>query len=160
MGTIQLDFQLPGRFDLSYVDEDGSKKCPIMVHRAIFGSFDRFIGIITEHFAGHFPTWISPIQARVIPVSEKALEYAKTIADKLDELNVKVELDDSNERIGYKIRSAQLQRIPYMIILGENEMNNGTVSVRKRNGEEIKDLSFEAVQSLILEDINLKKISG
>ena len=160
MGTIQLDFQLPGRFDLSYVDEDGTKKTPIMIHRAIFGSFDRFIGIITEHFAGHFPTWLSPVQARVIPVSEKSLEYAKNIASKLDELNIKVELDDSNERIGYKIRAAQLQRIPYMLILGENEMNNNSVSVRKRNGEEIKDLSFEELQSMIQADIDEKKINA
>ena len=159
MGTIQLDFQLPGRFELSYVDEDGSKKCPIMIHRAIFGSFERFIGIITEHFAGHFPTWISPVQARVIPVSEKSLDYATEVANKLDSLKIKVELDDSNERIGYKIRSAQLQKIPYMIILGENEMNNGTVSLRKRNGEEIKDLSFEDLANVILEDINSKKIN-
>ena len=158
MGTVQLDFQLPERFDLYYVDADGSKKRPIMIHRAILGSFERFIGIMTEHFAGNFPTWLSPVQVKVIPVSEKSLEYAKKINSKLDELNIKVELDESNERIGYKIRNAQLEKVPYMFILGENEANNNTVSMRKRNGEELKDLSFEDAYKIIREDIDTKRL--
>ena len=158
MGTVQLDFQLPERFDLYYIDADGSKKRPIMIHRAILGSFERFIGIMTEHFAGNFPTWLSPVQAKVIPVSDKSLEYAKKINSKLDELNIKVELDESNERIGYKIRNAQLEKVPYMFILGENEANNNTISMRKRNGEELKDLSFEDAYKIIREDIDTKRL--
>ena len=157
-GTIQVDFQLPERFDLTYVDSDGSKKRPIMIHRAILGSFERFIGIITEHFAGAFPTWLSPVQVKVIPVSEKSNEYAKEIADKLDAQNIRVETDNSNERIGYKIRTAQLEKVPYMMILGEAEATEGKVSLRKRNGEEIKDLSYNEALSMIKKDIDEKQV--
>ncbi len=156
MGTIQVDFQLPQRFDLSYIDKDGTKQMPIMIHRAILGSFERFIGIITEHFAGAFPTWLAPVQVKVISVSEKSAEYASKIAEKLDENQVRVELDNSDERIGYKIRLAQLEKVPYMMILGENEANSGNVSIRKRNGEEIKDLSFDDAIKMIQEDISKK----
>ncbi len=156
MGTIQVDFQLPQRFDLSYIDKDGSKQMPVMIHRAILGSFERFIGIITEHYAGAFPTWLSPVQAKVISVSEKSAEYATKIADRFDENGIRVEVDNSNERIGYKIRAAQLEKVPYMLILGENEANSGNVSIRKRNGEEIKDLSFEAAANMIKADIDSK----
>ena len=157
MGTIQVDFQLPQRFDLSYIDKDGTKQMPIMIHRAILGSFERFIGIITEHFAGAFPTWLAPVQVKVISVSEKSAEYASKIAEKLDENQIRVELDNSDERIGYKIRLAQLEKVPYMMILGENEANSGNVSIRKRNGEEIKDLSFDDAIKMINEDIISKK---
>ena len=156
MGTIQVDFQLPQRFDLSYIDKDGSKQMPVMIHRAILGSFERFIGIITEHYAGAFPTWLSPVQAKVISVSEKSADYATKIADRFDENGIRVEVDNSNERIGYKIRQAQLEKVPYMLILGENEANSGNVSIRKRNGEEIKDLSFEAAVNMIKADIDSK----
>lgn len=156
MGTIQVDFQLPQRFELSYIDKDGSKQMPIMIHRAILGSFERFIGIITEHYAGAFPTWLSPVQVKVISVSEKSAEYASSVAEKLDANQIRVEVDNSDERIGYKIRSAQLEKVPYMIILGENEAKAGTVSIRKRNGEEIKDLSFNDALSLIKKDIDTK----
>ena len=158
MGTIQVDFQLPSRFDLSYNDKDGSKKMPIMIHRALYGSFERFIGIITEHFAGSFPTWICPVQAKVISVSEKSAEYANKISSMLFENDIRVETDNSDERIGYKIRLAQLEKVPYMFILGENEANSGKVSIRKRNGEEIKDLSFEEALDIIKQDINEKRI--
>ena len=131
---------------------------PIMVHRALYGSFERFIGIITEHFAGAFPTWICPVQAKVISVSEKSAEYAEKIANRFDELEIRSELDNSDERIGYKIRQAQMEKVPYMIILGENEANNGTVSVRKRNGEEIKDISFEEAYKMIKTDIDEKRV--
>jgi len=158
MGTIQVDFQLPQRFDLSYIDKDGSKQMPIMLHRVIFGSLERFVGIITEHFAGAFPTWIAPVQAKVISVSEKSADYANKVAACFEDNGIRTELDNSDERIGYKIRLAQLEKVPYMIILGENESNAGTVSIRKRNGEEIKDLSFENALKLISEDINEKRI--
>ncbi len=156
MGTIQVDFQLPQRFDLSYIDKDGSKQMPIMLHRVIFGSLERFVGIITEHFAGAFPTWIAPVQLKVISVSEKSAEYASKVATFFDDNGVRVETDNSDERIGYKIRLAQLEKVPYMIILGENEANAGTVSIRKRNGEEIKDLSLEKALELINKDIVTK----
>ncbi len=157
-GTIQLDMQLPKRFNLEYVAEDGSKKEPIMIHRVIYGSIDRFIGIITENFAGAFPTWLSPIQVKVISVSEKSAEYANQVFGKLQDSKIRVEVDNSDERIGYKIRKAQLEKVPYMIILGENEANSQKVSIRKRNGEEIKDLSFEDALEMIKEDINEKRI--
>ena len=153
MGTIQVDFQLPQRFELSYIDKDGSKQMPIMIHRAILGSFERFIGIITEHFAGAFPTWLSPVQVKVISVSEKSAAYADKIAADFDGAGIRVEVDNSDERIGYKIRLAQMEKVPYMIILGENEANSGKVSIRKRNGEEIKDLSFDDALSMIRKDI-------
>jgi threonyl-tRNA synthetase len=156
MGTIQVDFQLPQRFDLSYIDKDGSKQMPIMLHRVIFGSLERFVGIITEHFAGAFPTWIAPVQLKVISVSEKSAEYASKVATFFDDNNVRVEIDNSDERIGYKIRLAQMEKVPYMIILGENEANSGKVSIRKRNGEEIKDLSFEDALAMIQKDIEEK----
>ncbi|MBQ5859479.1 MAG: threonine--tRNA ligase, partial [Selenomonadales bacterium] len=132
------------------------KQMPIMIHRAILGSFERFIGIITEHYAGAFPTWLSPVQAKVISVSEKSAEYASSVAEKLDACGIRVEVDNSNERIGYKIGGAQLEKVPYMLILGENEANSGKVSIRKRNGEEIKDLSFEDAVSMIKSDIDSK----
>jgi len=158
MGTIQVDFQLPQRFDLSYNDKDGTKKMPIMIHRALYGSFERFIGIITEHFAGVFPTWLCPVQAKVISVSEKSAEYASKIAEQFEDMGVRSEVDNSDERIGYKIRLAQMEKVPYMIILGENEANSGKVSIRKRSGEEIKDLDFEEALKMIKEDINSKRI--
>ena len=158
MGTIQVDFQLPQRFDLSYNDKDGTKKMPIMIHRALYGSFERFIGIITEHFAGVFPTWLCPVQAKVISVSEKSAEYASSIAQKFDEFGIRSEVDNSDERIGYKIRLAQMEKVPYMIILGENEANSGKVSIRKRNGEEIKDIAFEDAYKMIKADIDEKRI--
>ena len=129
-----------------------------MIHRALYGSFERFIGIITEHFAGVFPTWLCPVQAKVISVSEKSAEYALRIAEKFEDGGVRSEVDNSDERIGYKIRQAQMEKVPYMIILGENEANNGKVSIRKRNGEEVKDLSFEESLKIIKEDIYEKRV--
>lgn len=158
MGTIQVDFQLPQRFNLSYIDKDGSKQMPIMIHRAILGSFERFIGIITEHFAGNFPTWLAPVQVKVISVSEKSASYAESVAKKLEELGIRIELDNSDERIGYKIRQAQLEKVPYMFILGENEANNNKVSIRKRNGEEINNIALEEACSEIKKDIDEKRL--
>lgn len=158
MGTIQVDFQLPQRFDLSYNDKDGTKKMPIMIHRALYGSFERFIGIITEHFAGVFPTWLCPVQAKVISVSEKSAGYASKVAESLEDMGIRTETDNSDERIGYKIRLAQMEKVPYMIILGESEANSNNVSIRKRNGEEIKDLSLDEAYKMIKADIDEKRV--
>lgn len=131
-GTIQLDYQLPGRFNLEYVGEDGEKHVPVMIHRVVFGSIERFIGVITEHFAGAFPTWLAPVQVKVIPISEKHLEYAAKVKKALDEAGLRAEVDERNEKMGYKIREAQLQKIPYMFVVGDKEAENGTVSLRSR----------------------------
>lgn len=150
MGTIQLDFQLPQRFDLYYIDQNGERKAPIMIHRALFGSFDRFIGIITEHFAGAFPTWLSPIQVKVLPIStEKHSEYANKVRDELEEKGFRVELDDRNEKIGYKIREAQVQKIPYMLVVGDKEVEEGKVGVRARKDGDLGSMSLiEFIENL------------
>ena len=153
MGTVQLDFQLPQRFNLSYIDKDGNKKTPIMVHRALFGSFDRFIGIITEHYAGAFPTWLSPIQVRILPISVHHHDYAKEINEKFLEAGLKVELDLREEKIGYKIREAQLQKIPYMIILGDKEREANAVGVRSRKDGDIGQMSVDEFISKIKKEI-------
>lgn len=135
-GTIQLDFQLPMRFNAEYTGEDGEKHQPIMIHRVVFGSIERFIGIIIEHFAGKFPTWLAPVQVKVLPVSEKSHDYAASVYEKLKASGIRAEIDNRDEKIGYKIREAQLKKIPYMLILGENESSTGCVSVRSRdNGD-------------------------
>jgi threonyl-tRNA synthetase len=133
-GTIQLDFQMPERFDLTYTGEDGEKHRPVMLHRVIFGSIERFIAILTEHYAGAFPMWLAPVQVKILPISDATMDYAKKLQEKLQSASLRVEVDTRNEKIGYKIREAQLQKIPYMLIVGEKEMQNGTVSVRSRKG--------------------------
>ena len=137
MGTVQLDFQLPQRFNLHYIDKDGNKKTPIMIHRAIFGSFDRFIGIITEHFAGAFPTWLAPVQVIVLPISDSHKEYAEKLKKEFEENEIRVEIDEREEKIGYKIREAQLQKIPYMLIIGDKEVEANAVGVRSRKDGDI-----------------------
>ncbi|MBP5493345.1 MAG: threonine--tRNA ligase [Clostridiales bacterium] len=132
-GTIQLDFQLPQRFDLDYIGQDGEKHRPIMLHRVVFGSIDRFLGILIEHYAGKFPVWLSPVQAKIIPVSDKYLEYAKSLAKELSEKDVRVELDESDEKMGYKIRLAKMEKVPYILVVGEKEMGDHSVSVRSRD---------------------------
>lgn len=134
-GTIQLDFQLPQRFELEYIGEDGEKHRPIMLHRVVFGSIDRFMGILIEHYAGKFPVWLSPVQVKILPVSHKYVDYAKEIARDLREDKIRVEVDDSDEKLGYKIREARMDKVPYMIIVGEKEKNNRSISVRQRDGE-------------------------
>lgn len=143
MGTVQLDFQLPMRFNISYIDKNGEKKTPILVHRAIFGSFERFIGILTEHYAGAFPLWLSPVQVKILSLSENEIEYANDIKKKLEKAGFRVEVDSSDEKIGYKIRQAQLEKLPYMIILGKNELENNNISIRARNGEKIDGISID-----------------
>lgn len=134
-GTIQLDFQLPQRFDIDYVGADGEKHRPIMLHRVVFGSIERFIGILIEHYAGKFPVWIAPVQVKILPVSDKYNDYAKKVVANLEEMDIRVELDSRNEKLGYKIREARMEKVPYMMIIGENEQNKALVSVRKRDGE-------------------------
>ena len=132
-GTIQLDFQLPQRFEAEYVAEDGTKKRPIMIHRVCFGSIERFIGILIEHFAGKFPVWLAPVQVKVIPVSEKSMEYAQGVYDQLKVAGIRTELDRKDEKVGYKIRQAQLEKVPFMLVLGEKEAAEGKITVRSRD---------------------------
>jgi threonyl-tRNA synthetase len=154
MGTIQLDFQLPQRFELSYIDKDGNKKTPIMVHRAIFGSFERFIGIITEHFAGSFPTWLAPVQVKILPISsDKHLDYAYGLKEKLEAEGLRVEVDERNEKIGYKIREAQMMKIPYMLVVGDKEIENNEVGVRSRKEADLGAMKVEDFVNKIKEEI-------
>ena len=152
-GTIQLDYQLPGRFDLEYTGADGEKHTPVMIHRVVFGSVERFIGVITEHFAGAFPTWLAPVQVKVMPITDRAADYAKDIAKRLDEQGFRVETDLRNEKIGYKIREAQGQKIPYMIIVGDKEAENGTISVRTRLGGDMGAMSFDDFAAKLKEEV-------
>ena len=143
-GTIQLDYQLPGRFDLEYTGADGEKHCPVMIHRVVFGSIERFIGIITEHFAGAFPVWLSPVQVKVMPITDRTSDYAKGVAAKLSAAGVRVETDLRNEKIGYKIREAQMQKTPYMLVIGDREAESGAVAVRTRSGEDLGAMPLDA----------------
>ena len=142
-GTIQLDMNLPERFQIDYVGEDGQKHRPIMIHRACFGSMERFIGILTEHYAGAFPTWMAPVQVKILPISEKHVEYAKALAKQMHRDYVRVEVDDRSEKIGYKIRQAQIAKVPYMLVVGDKEVEEGTVNVRKHGGDELGSVPFE-----------------
>ncbi len=152
-GTIQLDFQLPERFELEYIGEDGQKHRPVMVHRVVFGSIERFIGILIEHFAGAFPVWLAPEQVRMIPISEAHREYARKVAAELDEAGIRVTVDDRNEKMGYKIRQAQLEKVPYMLVVGAKEMEDGTVSVRARKEEKGGTKTVAEFKAQILEEI-------
>jgi len=152
-GTIQLDFQLPQRFGIEYIGADGEKHRPIMLHRVVFGSIERFIGILIEHYAGKFPAWLAPVQVKILPVSDKYMDYAKEVAEKLEDADVRVELDSRNEKLGYKIREARMDKVPYMVIVGENEEKNGSVSVRQRDAEvdkqELGEMSPEQLVELV-----------
>ena len=158
-GTIQLDFQLPENFDLTYVDEDGERKRPVMLHRALLGSVERFMGILIEHFAGKFPLWLSPVQVEVIPVSDKFKDFAEKIADKLHAEGLRVHLDGRTEKVGYKIREAQVKKINYMLVIGEKEETSGKLSVRKRNGEEIDGVDVDEFIASLKEEIKNKTIT-
>ncbi len=151
-GTIQLDFQMPQRFDLEYTGADGEKHRPIMIHRVAFGSIERFIGILIEHYAGKFPVWLSPVQVKILPVSEKFADYAEKVSDALKEAGVRVETDDRSEKLGYKIRSAQMEKVPYMLIVGEKEVEGECVSVRRRDEGDIGSMSVGEFAKLVLED--------
>ena len=151
-GTIQMDMQLPERFDVSYIGEDGEKHRAVMLHRAGYGSLERFIGILIEHYAGAFPTWIAPVQAKIIPVTDKNLEYAKSVAAAMSESDIRVEVEEANETLGYKIRKAQMEKVPYMIIVGDQEMKGHTISVRSRkNGDQGSQFLPMFVANLIRE---------
>ncbi len=157
-GTIQLDFQMPINFGLEYVDENGERQRPIMVHRVVYGSIERFIGILTEHFAGKFPTWLAPIQVKVLPVSEKHDEYARKVYEALREAHIRTEYDDRNEKIGYKIREAQVvDRVPYMLVIGQQEADNGTVAVRFRDTAETKTMSLDEFVTFVCDEIRTRK---
>ena len=157
-GTIQLDMNLPERFDITYVDKDGSKKRPIMLHRVIFGSIERFIGIITEHFAGHFPTWLAPVQVNIIPVnSEYHLEYAEKVKEALEQIGVRVEIDSRDEKLGYRMRESQLRKIPYNLVLGDQEKETETVNVRKFGQKEEQKIKLEEFVQNIKKEIDEKR---
>ena len=158
-GTIQLDFQLPENFDLTYVDENGERQRPVMLHRALLGSVERFMGILIEHFAGKFPLWLSPVQVEVIPVSDKFKDFAQNLADKLHAAGLRVHLDGRAEKVGYKIREAQVKKINYMLVIGEKEETSGKLSVRKRNGEEVQDVDVDEFIASLKEEIKNKTIT-
>lgn len=157
-GTVQLDFQMPERFDLTYIGADGEKHRPVMVHRVVFGSVERFIGILTEHYAGAFPTWLAPVQVKIMNITDAQIEYVKKIAAELKENDIRVELDVRNEKIGYKIREAQLQKIPYMLVIGDKEANEEKVAVRDRKQGDLGVMGLNDFISKIKEEID-KKIS-
>lgn len=155
-GTIQLDMQMPQRFDLTYIGKDGEKHRPVMVHRVAFGSIERFIGILIEHFAGRFPLWLAPVQVKVLPISDKYMEYAAKVKNILFEKGIRVEIDDRAEKIGYKIREAQLQKVPYMLVLGEKEMNENTIAVRSRNEGDLGAMNLDDFIQKLAEEIQEK----
>lgn len=157
-GTIQLDMQLPKRFELSYIDADGSKKEPIMIHRVIYGSLDRFLGIMTENFAGAFPLWLAPIQVEVLNISEKQDDYAEKIKESLDDAGIRVEFDNRNEKVGYKIREAQLQKIPYMLVVGDEEVANNNITVRHRKLGDLGKFKLDEFISMLKNEIQSKEI--
>ena len=157
-GTIQLDSQLPERFELEYTGEDGAKHRPVMIHRVVLGSIERFIGVITEHFAGAFPLWLSPVQVKVLTVTDRADAYAEELAKALDELGFRVETDVRNEKIGKKIREATLEKVPYMLVVGDRDVENKTVSVRTRGGEDLGAMSLEAFAAKLREEVDSKVI--
>ena len=156
-GTIQLDFQLPQRFELEYIGSDGGKHRPIVIHRVIFGSIERFIGILIEHFAGKFPVWLSPIQVKVLPISDSFMEYGHEVIDKLRKYGIRCEIDNRSEKIGYKIREARNERVPYMIIVGEKEKNYGNISLRSRDMGEEGSTSLEEFITRVLKEDQEKK---
>lgn len=158
-GTIQLDYQLPERFDLTYVGQDGEKHRPIMIHRVAFGSIERFIGILIEHYEGKFPVWLSPVQVKILPISDKYMDYCKEVYDILYEKGIRVELDDRAEKIGYKIREAQLQKVPYMLVLGEKEVADQAISVRSRDKGELGQMKLDDFLQTVLEEIEERKNS-
>ena len=157
-GTIQLDSQLPERFELEHTGEDGQKHRPVMIHRVVLGSIERFIGVITEHFAGAFPAWLAPVQVKVLPVTDRAEGYAKEVAAKLEDLGFRCEVDERSEKIGKKIREATLEKVPFMLVVGDRDMENGTVSPRRRSGEDLGAVSLEQFAELLGDEVKSKAI--
>lgn len=157
-GTIQLDFQMPERFDLTYVGADGEKHRPVMIHRVVFGSIERFIAILTEHYAGAFPLWLAPVQVMIVPISEAQAEYAHSVCDKLLDMGIRAEVDDRNEKMNYRIREAQLQKIPYMLVLGEKERESNTIAVRNRKKGDLGVMSFDELADKLNKEIAEKSV--
>jgi len=157
-GTCQLDYQLPGRFNLEYIDANSEKQVPVMIHRVVYGSLERFIGVITEHFAGAFPTWLSPVQVKVLPVTDRAFDYADSIKDSLQNHGYRVEVDKRNEKTGRKIRDAQVEKVPYMLVVGDRDIENMTVSPRHRADGDLGAMSLKAFTHILEEDVNSKAI--
>ena len=157
-GTIQLDFQLPERFELEYIGADGEKHRPIMIHRVVFGSIERFIGILTEHFAGAYPTWLAPVQVKLLPIADRHLDYLYNVKKALEAKGVRCEIDDRSEKMGFKIRAAQLEKVPYMIIAGDKDIENGTISVRSRKDGEQGAMTLDAFVENIMEEIETKAL--
>lgn len=155
-GTIQLDFQMPEKFDLTYVGEDGQKHRPVMIHRVAFGSIERFIGILTEHYAAAFPTWLAPVQVKILPITERQKDYADKLYQDLFDAGVRVEVDGRSEKIGYKIREAQLEKVPYMLVIGDKEMENGTASLRKRGEGDKGTIDFTIFKQELLAEIKVR----
>jgi threonyl-tRNA synthetase len=159
VATIQVDFQQPDRFGLEYIDSDGQPKRPVMIHRAIFGSFERFVGVLVEHYAGAFPSWLAPVQARVLPISEKHIDYARTVHGRLRAARIRAELDDRNEKLGYRIRDAQVRKVPYMLVVGAREAENGTVSLRHRSGDDLGAVPIDRVLADLTREIGSRDAS-
>ncbi|MBR5756123.1 MAG: threonine--tRNA ligase, partial [Firmicutes bacterium] len=157
-GTIQLDYQLPGRFNLEYTDTNSEKQCPVMIHRVVFGSVERFIGIITEHFAGAFPTWLAPVQVKILPVTDRAFEYADSIKADLESKGFRAEVDKRNEKTGRKIRDAQMEKVPYMLVVGDRDIENGTVSPRHRTDGDLGAMSLEDFEKNLKELVDTKAL--
>ena len=157
-GTIQLDMQMPERFELEYTGADGEKHRPVMIHRVVLGSIERFIGVITEHFGGAFPVWLTPVQVKVLPVTDRAAEYADGVAKALDDAGFRVEVDHRSEKLGYKIREAQTMKIPYMVVVGDKDMENNTVSIRHRTGEDLGAMSLDAFAALLKDEVDTMAI--
>ena len=155
-GTIQLDFQMPEKFDLTYIGADNQPHRPVMIHRVIFGSIERFIGILTEHFAGAFPLWLSPVQARVMNITERQSAYAAEVAAKLRAAGIRTELDDRNEKIGYKIRAAQTEKVPYMLVLGDKEEESATAALRRRGEGDLGAKPLDEIIRMLQEEIASK----
>ncbi len=153
-GTIQLDFQMPARFDVTYIGEDGAEHTPVLLHRVVFGSIERFLGILIEHYAGAFPYWLAPVQVKIIPVSDKQLDYVNELRDKLMADNLRVEIDTRNEKLGRKIRDAQIQKVPYMLVIGDNEKDNNLVAVRERSKGDLGSMSYEDFLKLLAQEFN------
>ena len=157
LSTCQLDFCLPAKFDLKYIDSDGSEKTPVVIHRAILGSLDRFMAYLIEETKGRFPAWLAPVQVKVLPVSEKTLDYARAVTEELEKADLRVVLDESNEKIGYKIRLAQQEdRVPYMLVIGAREAEGGTVAVRTRGGEDLGAMPLADFIAKISEEIRTR----
>ena len=153
-GTIQLDFQMPERFDLTYIGEDGEKHRPVMLHRVIFGSIERFIGVLIENYAGAFPTWLAPVQVKVLPIADSHKEYAEKVKEELENVGIRVEIDERNEKIGYKIREAQLEKVPYMLVLGDKEKEANSVGVRSRKDGDIGAMPIDEFIAKVVEEID------